>query len=376
MDIYFIHSFLIHHSLPLLQSIQLSQFGGFPLFINVLANIGIISLTIYLYFRSQQFFTVHHWKTWQMRIVLCLSEVIIGSILMKYAIVVDSIHFDFRFLLIALSFIYLGWQVTIPSILLLSFIRIFISTDWMSLGIFVYNLWLMISLPFLTTWIKKHFLIFAQLNILIFYMIFGAIILQIFYHHLTWQITLDYLLLLFWGIFASLLLNYYIADLTKIYTESTIDHLTKLANRQLFDQALKALEHTSSVAIAIFDIDYFKQYNDSFGHNTGDQVLQLIGNYFKSFEDSYCHFYRFGGEEFVCLMTYSQPSDNQKKLQMIQENIASYCQQQAPNLKAITLSQGIAFRKPDESLLKTFKRCDKALYQAKHLGRNCTVIAK
>lgn len=295
---------------------------------------------------------------------------------MKYAIVVDSIHFDFRFLLIALSFIYLGWQVTIPSILLLSFIRIFISTDWMSLGIFVYNLWLMISLPFLTTWIKKHFLIFAQLNILIFYMIFGAIILQIFYHHLTWQITLDYLLLLFWGIFASLLLNYYIADLTKIYTESTIDHLTKLANRQLFDQALKVLEHTSSVAIAIFDIDYFKQYNDSFGHNTGDQVLQLIGKYFKSFEDSYCHFYRFGGEEFVCLMTYSQPSDNQKKLQMIQENIASYCQQQAPNLKAITLSQGIAFRKPDESLLKTFKRCDKALYQAKHLGRNCTVIAK
>lgn len=346
------------------------------MFINVLANIGIISLAIYLYFRINHIFTLHRRPHWQKMLLFCLGEVIIGSILMKYAVVVDSIHFDFRFLLIALSFIYIGWRVTLPCILLLSFTRIFISADWMATGNLIYNLWLMLTLPLITQGLKKRFLLFTQMNLLMLYMIIGAIGLQLFYQNLSLTIATTYLLLLFWGMFANLLLNFYITDLTKIYTESTVDSLTKLGNRQQFEQAIKACHHQKDMLIAIIDIDYFKQINDQFGHDVGDAILQITGQYLKQFENNRRRFYRFGGEEFVCLISHAKAEEDCQLLKSMQQEFTNYCRTQHFNTYNITCSQGIALKKAEETLLKTFKRSDQALYQAKQSGRNQTIISK
>ncbi|EOT39175.1 GGDEF domain-containing protein [Enterococcus columbae] len=346
------------------------------MFINVLANISIISLAIYLYFRINHIFTLLHRPRWQKMSIFCLGEVIIGSILMKFSFVVDNIHFDFRFLLIALSFIYIGWRVTIPCIFLLSFTRIFISADWMALSNLLYNLWLILTLLFITKWIKKRFLLFTQMNLLMLYIIFGAVILQLIYQNLSFTIGKNYLLLLFWGMFANLLLNFYITDLTKIYTESTVDSLTKLGNRQQFEQAIKACRHQKDMLIAIIDIDYFKQINDQFGHDTGDAILQMAGQYLKQFENKRRHFYRFGGEEFVCIITQAKFENDCQLLKSIQQQFTTYCQPHHFNDKQITFSQGIALQKEEENLLKTFKRSDQALYHAKQAGRNQTIISK
>ena len=159
------------------------------------------------------------------------------------------------------------------------------------------------------------------------------------------------------------------------------DTLTKLSNRRKLYQDLADIERiknkTAITGMAIIDIDYFKEYNDSYGHQAGDECLKKIANCFLKFQSKYnIFFYRYGGEEFLILFQeYSEKEMYElsivirKAIEKI--NITCNC----TKLIAPTVSIGVAsFSDSEKNFDKLFSKADKALYEAKSQGRNNVVF--
>lgn len=171
-------------------------------------------------------------------------------------------------------------------------------------------------------------------------------------------------------------------NLDAIRFESLSDELTTLANRKHFDQSIERLLREAqsgkqSFALVMTDIDYFKLFNDNFGHQTGDQVLRLVGLSVKQMvraADIPC---RYGGEEFGILL----PGATLEQARLIAESIRTAVMSKdlvkrstGENLGNITISAGVSSWQPGDSTLSIIERADEALYAAKHCGRNkvCT----
>ena len=166
--------------------------------------------------------------------------------------------------------------------------------------------------------------------------------------------------------------------LESIRYESLTDELTTLANRRHFDQSIeRAIEEANtngeSLSLLLSDIDHFKKFNDTFGHQTGDQVLRLVALAVKhnvKSEDLTC---RYGGEEFAVIL----PRADAKKAHEIAERIRHSVfskelikRSTGENLGRITISVGVANLRPGETANDLIARADEALYAAKAAGRN------
>lgn len=149
------------------------------------------------------------------------------------------------------------------------------------------------------------------------------------------------------------------------------DALTGLLNRSTFDSLKVFLKDTEMpLALTVIDVDKFKEVNDHYGHQMGDDVLKKVANVLKSSFRSNDYVIRLGGDEFVVLMT--EISKNQKN---VIENkfmqIGNMLSEQSDGLPKVSLSVGVAFSEKgfDEGL---FEKADQALYEAKNAGRNQT----
>lgn len=155
---------------------------------------------------------------------------------------------------------------------------------------------------------------------------------------------------------------------------STHDPLTKLYNRHYFKRFF-INEHRSadvdSHCLVMLDIDHFKSINDSFGHSTGDRILEQLSQLLLSCVRETDVIARWGGEEFVILCHQSNLDSVLHLCQRITAQIARF--QFTENVR-LTCSFGIAQLLENENMTACFERADKALYQAKALGRNqiCT----
>ncbi|MBW8011932.1 MAG: diguanylate cyclase [Chloroflexi bacterium] len=160
------------------------------------------------------------------------------------------------------------------------------------------------------------------------------------------------------------------------------DPLTKIYNRRFFNEAAekeieRAKRSGSSLSVIVFDIDHFKNVNDTYGHSTGDQVLINIVNICKRNVRSMDLFARFGGEEFVIMMPETDINSAQETAQRLREIVA-----EKPITKSdktdvsVTISPGIANWDSEKSLniLALLDRADQALYQSKEAGRNRVTI--
>jgi diguanylate cyclase (GGDEF)-like protein/PAS domain S-box-containing protein len=158
------------------------------------------------------------------------------------------------------------------------------------------------------------------------------------------------------------------------------DPLTDLFNRRYMDETLerefaRALREAYPVSIVMMDLDHFKEFNDTFGHKAGDLLLQALGNLLRQqsrHADAAC---RYGGEEFVVIM----PNATLEHAYLCAERWRLAFQAlrlcyENHELRA-TLSLGIAVC-PLHSTLgeEVLRLADKALYMAKHAGRNCTRV--
>ena len=167
-------------------------------------------------------------------------------------------------------------------------------------------------------------------------------------------------------------------NLEQAKRDATIDGLTNLANRKSFDAQL-ANAHTfaakgrGALTLAVLDIDHFKKFNDSWGHQTGDQVLRFVASVIGRAATGARFAARYGGEEFVLLFPGEHPNAVVDALEKVREEISSrVLKRRSTNedLGAVTISVGLATLKPGESAASLTERADKALYVSKRNGRN------
>jgi diguanylate cyclase (GGDEF)-like protein len=124
----------------------------------------------------------------------------------------------------------------------------------------------------------------------------------------------------------------------------------------------------------VVDIDHFKRINDRRGHDAGDRILQSISAIISKGIRPHDFLGRWGGEEFVVIM----PSTRKEFALALAEKIRLMIYDtvfEAANPLSVTASFGVSDKLPGEDFATTFKRADKALYEAKAQGRNCCVLA-
>lgn len=163
---------------------------------------------------------------------------------------------------------------------------------------------------------------------------------------------------------------------------SHTDPLTGLDNRRAVDQRLRDYWsdwQTSgrNFAAILIDVDFFKKYNDGYGHQEGDRCLTLVANALKDLIRQYNgSIGRYGGEEFIVLVPMEKEdevADLSEALRHTVESLALVHEQRRDGLSIVTVSVGGAFtrRVTDSKLEKIIYQADRALYAAKASGRNC-----
>ena len=182
-----------------------------------------------------------------------------------------------------------------------------------------------------------------------------------------------------------------LASILKMYWQRVYkDELTDISNRRALDERLATID--GDYCIAMMDIDHFKKFNDTYGHDEGDNVLRLVAATIEKIKNG--EVYRFGGEEFCAVFRNVSIKDAFDAVEKVRRNLAgrkfhirSKRTKQSrsrgktkilktPKILHITISVGIACPDknnptPEEAL----KRADNALYKAKKSGRNRVVLA-
>ncbi len=161
---------------------------------------------------------------------------------------------------------------------------------------------------------------------------------------------------------------------------SFIDSLTGVKNRAAFDNALQrevelAHRQGTELSIVVLDVDHFKKVNDAYGHAAGDQVLIKIAKTLEASVRRSDMVFRYGGEEFVAILSYTSEEGAKLLANRVREQIAVLDISELDGYQ-VTASLGIATVNDQDDVVSIFKRGDAALYRAKHLGRNRVVSAE
>ena len=160
-----------------------------------------------------------------------------------------------------------------------------------------------------------------------------------------------------------------------------IDALTTTFNRRSMDQwlaraFLDAHRQQAPVSLLFIDIDHFKSVNDRLGHAGGDHCLRQVASALRDALEPGDMLGRYGGEEFVVLLPGRQGADAREMGERLRAAVERCEFQYEGHAERLTVSVGVATRLERESApAATVERADKALYAAKHGGRNCVHVA-
>ena len=166
--------------------------------------------------------------------------------------------------------------------------------------------------------------------------------------------------------------------LAQVRRDATTDGLTNLANRKSFDDELEracaeASQNGAPLMLAVLDIDHFKNFNDTWGHQTGDQVIRYVASVIGRVGAPPRFAARYGGEEFAMIFAGETERQVDRTLHHILDEVASRrLKRRSTNeeLGAVTISAGFAERLPGEPPVALMERADAALYESKRTGRN------
>jgi diguanylate cyclase len=167
-------------------------------------------------------------------------------------------------------------------------------------------------------------------------------------------------------------------ELEKAQHEILIDPLTALFNRKAFDRKISAYmtafqESGNDFALVLIDIDFFKRFNDQYGHLLGDQVLKFMGTLLSKEMKGKDFVARYGGEEFIILMEGTSLENAvivADKIRKSLEGVQLKYVKTGQTLGKISISAGVSVIREDDTVESLLKRADDALYLAKQSGRN------
>jgi diguanylate cyclase len=166
--------------------------------------------------------------------------------------------------------------------------------------------------------------------------------------------------------------------LRQVRAEAMTDSLTGLANRKLFDETLRSrlreadVEHTP-LCLLLCDIDHFKRFNDTWGHQTGDQIIRFVATTLQRFAPPGGLAARYGGEEFALVIPRMPLEGSRELAERIRQMIESKTlvrKSTGEDLGRITVSSGIALARAGDTPTEIIERADACLYVSKRSGRN------
>lgn len=182
-------------------------------------------------------------------------------------------------------------------------------------------------------------------------------------------------------------LDHAMAELEKANLElanlSVTDPLTRVHNRRYFDEVLpreiqRAERGHHAIALILVDIDHFKQFNDNYGHLVGDDCLRIVASTLQNVVTRSADLIaRYGGEEFAVVLPETDEADAYRLAEKIREAILNVQFIYGGKRIPISASLGVVGVIPERDFgpRQLIMAADKALYRAKHLGRNCSVAA-
>ena len=160
------------------------------------------------------------------------------------------------------------------------------------------------------------------------------------------------------------------------------DPLTGLYNLRFLNESMKreiaqAIRENNSLSVVLMDIDHFKDFNDTYGHKAGDEVLQALGKMLSTQTRAGDIACRYGGEEFMVIMPSAHTEEAFKRAEQWRELFESTQIDNKGELLSATVSAGVATF-PDHGSTgdDIWRAADNALYEAKSAGRNCVIVYK
>lgn len=171
-----------------------------------------------------------------------------------------------------------------------------------------------------------------------------------------------------------------LASNRKLETLALYDSLTNLGNRTLINEYVSqkfedAQNNSKLFGVELLDIDFFKRYNDTYGHLAGDVCIETVASVLHELENDRVFCGRYGGDEFVVIYSDMTSEEICKVVVEIQDRVREKCipHESSECCKTVTVSQGVFIRIPDEENREWDfnSMADIALYHAKRKGRNC-----
>ncbi len=168
-------------------------------------------------------------------------------------------------------------------------------------------------------------------------------------------------------------------ELADAKLRSTKDFLTGTLNRKTYEEEIKKFENEfirkgQNFAVIFFDIDHFKNVNDTYGHECGDIVLKTFASLLLKLTRDLDIVGRYGGEEFVVALHYNDKSELEKYVSRIKSVITKNKFIYKEHKLKITFSAGVQIRTENNSISETVTNADKLLYKAKQTGRNKVIF--
>lgn len=164
---------------------------------------------------------------------------------------------------------------------------------------------------------------------------------------------------------------------TRALSDELTGALSRRGLRELGERMLVAPRRQyKQIAVLLLDVDHFKKVNDTYGHLVGDDVLRHLVSVMQDKLRDDALLARYGGEEFVVLLPIRHPHEAQVVAERLRQAVESSQTQSTAGLIKITISVGVAFHRPDETLEQTLGVADLLLYEAKQNGRNRVTLAK
>ncbi len=213
----------------------------------------------------------------------------------------------------------------------------------------------------------------------------SLLVIAIFISYLVWCFEYYQWVAIPWSILLTVLVSYYLLVVViDAYFLAYRDELTALPSRRALNQLSLSLGRKYTVAM--LDIDHFKKFNDTYGHDIGDQVLKLVASKLAEVKNG-GKVFRYGGEEFTVVFSRKNKEQTLVELERLRQSIADYkivirhpqrSTKQARDSKkkndfktvSVNISIGVADRQNKQNFAQTLKISDQALYRAKKKGRN------